>query len=144
MTILRGKRALEAISFHVLSPLRAIAPHLKEMGWFLINWDFEQGVCLTLGKKNRVLLFEFEMPDQTREAYCHTQYFNVQVRDPFAFGELSHEGQTVADVVITNIEKVFSILPRIDRPKISRKTEMREILVNRVLMPSSQVMALNW
>lgn len=133
MPVPRVKRTLEKTAAELFAPLRRAERFL--FGWKLLNWDAEQGLCVTMAKGGAVILIEFEERDEATECYTRTRLFNVVARHMFKAGrELDDEERGMVDVVAAQVAQREGWLPDA-RPAVSRRTDVREILVERVLMP---------
>lgn len=108
-------------------------------GWRLVGWDADQGVSLTLGRGDALLLVEAEARDDARECFARTARFNVVVRRQFAGSEpLDDEERRVAEQVVRILRERERLLPVVERPDASRPSEVREVCVDRVLVPEGR------
>jgi len=108
-------------------------------GWRLVGWDAEQGVSVTLGRGDSLLLVEAEARDEARECYARTARFNVVVRRQFAGArDLTDDERRVADQVVRILGERERLLPVLERPAASRPSEVREVRVDRVLIPEGR------
>jgi DNA repair photolyase len=105
-------------------------------GWRLVGWDAEAGISLTLEKGGRLLLVEIEGRDDTRHCFARTERFNVCVRHAFRADEtLVDEERRVVDQIVGLLRSRASLLPMVERRSTSARTEVREVTVERVLIP---------
>ena len=126
-------RGLDLIARALLAPL--IGGTLPS-GWRLLSWDSEQGLCLTLQHGARTLLVELEQRDDARECYARTVRFNVCVRPVFEPGaRLDDAERRFIDRVVELVRGRERRLPTAERPQTSRVSAVREISVDRALMP---------
>ena len=128
-------RNIEGLAQKLLEPLLQLASPSRT-GWRLLGWDAEQGIQFTLAKGESTLLFELERRDDERDCYARTRRFNVNVRQHFREGApLSDEDHRVAAQVLSILKAREGLLPVLDRPAPSNRAQVREIRVERVLMP---------
>ncbi len=130
------KRRLEHIVGDFLAPLLDGSFALAE--WRLLSWDAEQGVCLTFQKGNTCVLLELEERNDRLDCYARTARFNICVRRQFEDASLSEADRWLVDRVIDLLRAREALLPDVDRPTTSRKTAVREVLVDRVLIPEGK------
>ncbi len=129
------KRHLDEVARRLLSPLLA-APHSRRSGWRLAGWDAEQGVSLFLEGHGRVLLMEFDRRDDGRPCHARTAHFNVTVRRHFEAGApLDRMDRAIADRLVAMIRRRERALELSERPTTARRTMVRCIEVDRVLVP---------
>lgn len=127
------ERGLDAIARHFVAPFHD--PRFAAAGWRLVSWDAEQGICLLFeGHAARVLL-EFERRNDALECYARTARFNVCARRDAGGGEMTDADRRFVDTVIAIVRKREAALPDRPRPPAERKTMVREVLVERLLMP---------
>jgi len=108
-------------------------------GWRLVGWDADQGVSLTLGRGDALLLVEAEARDDARECFARTARFNVVVRRQFAGSEpLDDEERRVAEQVVRILRDRERLMPVEERAVASRSSEVREVRVDRVLVPEGR------
>lgn len=122
----------------LLAPLLAARP--RPDGWRLVGWDVEQGISISLGRGDVVLLVELEPRDETRSCYARTQRFNVCVRRAFDAGTpLFDDDRRAVDQLIKMLALREIHLPAGPRPPATRSgAVVREIEVDRVLMPEGR------
>lgn len=130
------KRELE----HIVSDL--IAPFLDGRfalpGWKLLSWDVEQAICLTFQGPSACILLELEAHNDRLDCYARTNRFNICVRRQFEDEDLTDAHRALVDAVIEVVREREGSLPDPERPAATRKTVVREILVDRVLMPEGK------
>lgn len=125
-------RGIDSVARELLAPFldgRFTAP-----GWKLISWDAEQGVCLTFEGEASCVLLEFEQRNDALDCYTRTTRFNVCARRQLQDPSLTEGDRRFIDRVIAVVREREPLLPQIDRPPASRKTVVREVVVDRVLM----------
>jgi len=130
------KRALELIVGDLLAPF--LAGRLTPPGWRLISWDVEQAICLTFESAWACILLELEGRNDRLDCYARTARFNVCVRRQFEESDLSDADRELVDAVINVIRDREGSLPAPERPAAERKTIVREIEVDRVLIPEGK------
>src|SRR4051812_28223590 len=129
----RAKRELDHIVADLLLPLLQARPAAG--GWRLVNWDVEQGVCITLARGDAWLLVELERRDDARECYARTRIFNVCARRQLQPDlSMTSEERRVVDQLVELVRKREGRLPMAPRPAPARGSEVREIVVDRMLM----------
>jgi DNA repair photolyase len=107
--------------------------------WKLVGWDAEQGISVTLQKGDAVVLVEFEPRSERKKCYARTGRFNVVARRPFEAGrELNTADRAAVDELVSMVDQREGMLPRLERPTTSRKRSIREILVDKVLVPEGR------
>jgi DNA repair photolyase len=130
------KRELEGVVRALLAPVlegRFAAP-----GWKLIAWDAEQGICLTFEREGTWVLLEFEQRNDRLDCYARTRRFNVCARRQFEDLPLSDVDRELVDRVVDLIRAREGMLPDGERPACDSKTVVRQIVVDRVLMPEGK------
>lgn len=125
-------RTLEGIGRELLAPI--LAGQFAASGWTLISWDVEQAICLTFQRGEVCLLLEFEQRNEQLDCYARTRRFNVCVRRQFEDADLSDADRDFVEAVIATLRAREAQLPDPVRAAATRKVEVREILVDRVLM----------
>ncbi len=105
-------------------------------GWKLVDWDAEQGLCLTLARGDTRLLIELEQRDDTLPCYARTKRFNVCARRMTAGSApaMTRDERRVVDRLLELVVAREPLLPSFDRPTIHRRSMVREIQVDRVLV----------
>jgi DNA repair photolyase len=126
------KRALDAIVAELLAPI--LGGRFAADGWNLVSWDAEQGICLTFERGGTWLLLELEQRDESLDCYTRTARFNVCVRRLFSDAQPSDADRRFIDAVVEIVREREATLPQIERPVADRKTIVREILVDRLLV----------
>ncbi|MCC6554369.1 MAG: hypothetical protein IT372_15410 [Polyangiaceae bacterium] len=104
-------------------------------GWHVIGWDAEQGLSLTLGRGRTVLLIELEARDEAIDCHARTRIFNVCARRQFAGEDMDDIDRRAVDQVVALVRRREAKLPSVERPATSRRAAVREITVDRVLIP---------
>lgn len=127
-----ARRTLDAIARDLLAPI--LDGRFSAAGWRLTSWDAEQGICLTFERDGAYILLEFEQRNDRLDCYARSARFNVCVRRQFDDAQLSEADRRFVDDVIALVRGRESSLPDPDRPAASRRTVVREILVDRVLI----------
>jgi len=137
-SLMTGSRNIEGLARTLLAPLLQLTSPSRS-GWRLVGWDAEQGIQFTLSKGSSTLLFELERRDDERDCYGRTGRFNVCIRQQFREGSaLSDEDHRVAAQVLAILKAREGLLPVLDRPATSRSAQVREIHVERVLIPEGE------
>ncbi len=137
MSLLARKRILEDLVSDLLGPL--LKGGGPEPGWKLIGWDAEQGICLTFARGRSVLLLELEGRDEGLDCYARTARFNVCARRQFQpERKLTAAERRLVDSVLRVIGSREDRLPEFERPSTSRRLLVREIEVERMLMPEGR------
>jgi DNA repair photolyase len=103
-------------------------------GWKLAGWDCEQAICLTFERGAACLLIELEQRNDRVDCYARTARFNVCVGRQFEDADLDDADRAFVGAVLGVVRERERSLPAPDRPAAERKTVVREILVDRVLM----------
>src|SRR5439155_3545059 len=113
-------------------------------GWRVVSWDAEQGLALTLQKgdaERGAILMEFEDRDDARDCFARTRRFNVCARRLFDRGAaISDDERRVLEAVVNVVRAVEMRLPMAPPPapdELQTGAEVREILVERALIPES-------
>jgi DNA repair photolyase len=107
-------------------------------GWRLISWDAEQGICLTFEREGACVLLELEERNERLDCYARTASFNICARRQFEDGQLTEAERRLVDSVVAVLREREGLLPRRERPLADRKTVVREILVDRLLIPEGR------
>jgi DNA repair photolyase len=126
------RRELEGIARELLAPF--LDGRFAPADCRLISWDVEQAICVTFERGQSCLLLEFEERNDRLDCYARTARFNVCVRRQFEDAQLSDSDRRFVDAVIAVVREREALLPTAARPDPTRKTVIREILVDRVLM----------
>ncbi|MFC1654719.1 radical SAM protein [Myxococcota bacterium] len=130
------KRYIDEVARDLFAPLLLSPPG---PGWKLVGWDAEQGLCLTFQRDATVILVEFEDRDEQRDCYARTGRFNVCARRQFETGApLTKEDRQLVDSVVAVVREREDRLPDVDRPSTGRRRAVREIRVDRVLIPEGR------
>lgn len=125
---------MEQVLRDLLGPLLHLQ-NPSSTGWRLVGWDGEQGIQLTLGKDGVYLLIELEARNEQRDCHARTERFNICVRRQFEGArELTPEHLRVIDQFVRVIREREGGLPDVERLNATRRAEVREIEVDRVLV----------
>lgn len=130
------RRDLDGVVRELLAPF--LGGQFVSAGWKLISWDAEQGICLTFESAHACVLLELEERNDRLDCYARTARFNVCARRQFEATDLSDADRRLVDSVIAVVRDREALLPDFDRPTTSRRTVVREILVDRVLIPEGR------
>jgi len=130
------KRTLDGVVRQLLEPLWG--DQLASSGWQLVSWDAEQGICLTFENARGCVLVELEERNDRLSCYARTGRFNVCARRQLEGAPLSDADRRFVDGVVAAVKQREAALPSGDRPPTERRTVIREILVDRVLMPEGK------
>ncbi|MBI2395320.1 MAG: radical SAM protein [Deltaproteobacteria bacterium] len=129
------ERGIDELARELLEPLLRARPQPSQ--WRLVAWDAEQGVQVTLGRGDVMLLVELERRDEARDCYARTARFNVCARRTFRadlpLGDAERRAVDAFVAMIRAREVRLPLLP--ERPTTSRGAAVREIEVDRVLIP---------
>ena len=125
-------RGIDAVARELLAPF--IDGRFAAPGWRLITWDCEQALCLTFENDAGCVLLEFEERNDRLDCYARTARFNVCTRRQFDDTPFDDADRAFIDAVIATVRAREGGLPDPERPEGSRKTAVREILVDRLLM----------
>jgi DNA repair photolyase len=126
------RRTLDGIARDLLGPF--LDGTFSLPGWTLISWDAEQAICLTFERPHAVVLIELEERNERLDCYTRTARFNVCVRRQFEDADLDEGDRRFVDAVLATVRERESTLPSIVRAATDRKTVVRQILVDRLLM----------
>ena len=130
------RRPLDGIARELLAPL--LDGRLSAPGWSLLNWDAEQAICVTFDHVRGAVLLELEPRNERLDCYTRTARFNVGVRRQFSDAPLTDADRAFIDRVIAMVREREAALPDLPRPAASRPTLVREIAVDRLLMPEGR------
>ncbi|MGH7786336.1 MAG: radical SAM protein [Candidatus Binatia bacterium] len=125
-------RSVDGVARTLLAPL--LDGRLAASGWRVINWDAEQGICVTLERGTTCLLIELEGRNDQLDCYARTARFNVCVRRQFDDRPLDDADRELVDAVVAMVGRREGRLPAGARAAATRPTQVREVLVDRVLM----------
>lgn len=126
------RRAIDGIARDLLAPF--LDGSFRAAGWTLISWDAEQAICLTFERAGVYVLIEFERRNDQLDCYTRTERFNVCVRRQFEAADLTDADRQFVDAVIAAVRARESALPQVVRATGTRRTIVREITVDRLLM----------
>jgi DNA repair photolyase len=130
------QRGVDGIAREFLAPF--LDGRFASPGWKLINWDAEQAICLTFEREEVCVLLEFEQRNERLDCYARTARFNVCVRRQFEDTPLSEVDRRFVDRVIAAVRDREELLPDVERATTNRKTVVREVRVDRLLMHEGQ------
>jgi DNA repair photolyase len=130
------RRELDRIVGELIAPF--LDGRFALPGWRLISWDVEQAICLTFANESVCILLELEARNDRLDCYARTARFNICVRRQFEDADLSDAHRALVDTVIEVVREREASLPDSERPAPARKTIVREIVVDRVLMPEGK------
>ena len=120
----------------LLGPLLSARP--PPGGWRLASWDVEQGICVTLARGDEWILVELEDRDDDRPCYARTRRFNVCAGPVLAPGQALGAGaRRAVDQLVELVRRREAALPVLPREQAPRGSEVREILVDRALIPQA-------
>ncbi len=128
------RRAVDDVMAELIGPLLEAKPAPEQ--WRLESWDAEQGLQLSLARGDVVVLVELETRDDARACHARTARFNVCARRTFrADLPLGVDERRAVDQLVAMIRSREGRLPVVERQATSRSSAVREIEVDRVLMP---------
>lgn len=125
-------RELDRIAREFLAPV--LDGQFAASGWTLLSWDAEQGISLTFARQRLILLLELEQRNDRLDCYARTARFNICVRRQFEDADLSDADRRFVDDVIALVRAREGALPDPVRATADRKTVVREVRVERLLM----------
>lgn len=106
--------------------------------WRIVGWDTEQGISFSLVRGASWILVELERHNPDRPAYAHTERFNVLARrGGGSRDELGPDGRSLIDRLVSALARAERELPVFERPTSSERAAVREIEVDRALMPEA-------
>jgi DNA repair photolyase len=126
------KRDLDRIARDLLAPF--LDGRFAPAGWKLVSWDCEQALCLTFERAGVCVLIELEQRNDRLDCYTRTARFNVCAGRQFDDADLNDADRSFVEAVIGVVREREASLPAPQRPAAERKTVVREILVDRVLI----------
>jgi len=129
-------RAVDTVARSLFAPI--LHAKASPNGWHVIGWDSEQGLALTLGRGSDALLIELEDRDEAIPCYARTAQFNVCARPQLDVRDMTDEERRIVDRVVDVVRRREGLLPVLERPASSRRAAVREIEVERVLMPEGR------
>ncbi|MEB2312753.1 MAG: radical SAM protein [Sorangiineae bacterium] len=131
MSVERTRRHVDAVARELISPL---LERRAARGWTLAGWDAEQGISLTMTRGARVVLVELERRDESADCYTRTARFNVCARGQFDGAALGDDDRQMLDELVRVVRERELRLPELARPLTSRRSAVREIVVDQVLV----------
>ena len=126
-------RRLDRVSHQLFEPLfhARSAPDV----WKLVSCDSEQGISVVFGRGAEFVLVELEARNTQLDCYARTQHFNVCARSQFTTdGSLSREQRVLVEAVV-RLVRAREAFVEIDDARPPEGGEVREILVDRMLVP---------
>jgi len=129
-------RALDGIARELLAPF--LDGGGIPAGWKLVSWDCEQAICVTFARGDACVRVECEMRNDRLDCYTRTARFNVCVDRLFEENDLDAEDRRMVESVIDILRERETALPDPARPEAERAAEVREIRVDRVLIPEGK------
>ena len=130
------RRPLDAIARQLLAPF--IDGAFAAPGWRLLNWDAEQAICLVFDHARGAVLVELEPRNEQLDCYTRTARFNVCVRRQFSDAQLTDADRSFIDAAIAVVRQREAALPDPERPPADGPVMVREIAVDRLLMPEGR------
>lgn len=130
-------RRLDAVGRALFAPLLLG----RVPGWRVLSWDVEQGLTLTvqaLAEGATPILIELEDRHDARDCHARTGRFNVSARHLFdAVQPLDVNERQFVDRLLIMVRQAELRLPLLppDAPLQPERSQVREILVERALMP---------
>lgn len=131
MSLERTRRHVDAVARELIAPL---LERRGARGWALAGWDAEQGISLTMTRGARVVLVELERRDESADCYARTTRFNVCARGQFDGAALGDDDRRMLDALVRVVRERELRLPELARPLTSRRSAVREIVVDQVLV----------
>lgn len=126
-------RPVDDLMRDLLLPLFAAQPGLTQ--WRLLSWDVDQGLTLTLARGDRHIFVEISARDLSQPCWAHTERFNIVARRPFSGRSLlDKEDRRVVERLVQLVRAREGRLPTFERPTTARRSDVREIEVDRVLV----------
>ena len=105
-------------------------------GWRVVAWEVEQGVALTLRDERTIWVLEFERRDDSLPCAARTNRFNLTLWWPFGDArDLTPEERQVIQRVAERVREWEAATEFPEPVSISRPTLVRQILVDRLLVP---------
>lgn len=108
-------------------------------GFAVLSWDVEHGLSLVLEHLGDVLLLELEARDEDRPCFVRTARFNLNARLMFDRGRpLIRAHVLLVEAIGRMVARREGRLPEPERTATVRRAMLREIRVDRLLMPESR------
>jgi DNA repair photolyase len=120
----------------LIAPL--LGGRVSRSGWRLIGWDAEQGISLSLERHGCVVLVELEQRDDSLDCHARTARFNVCARRQYDSRPLGPADRAMVDSLVGMLREREQRLPTIERSAAQRQAELRQIRVDRVLVPEGR------
>ncbi len=130
------RRGIEEVAGQLLAPFLNDRP--ASSGWNLISWDAEQAICLTFERDGASVLVELEERNDRLDCYTRTARFNVCARRLLEDTPMNEADRRLVDDVVAVVRDREALLPAGERPGAERGTAVREVLVERLLMPEGR------
>jgi DNA repair photolyase len=128
-------RGLDRIVRALFEPLLM---EVKGRPWRILNWDAEQGLSLFVERGDHVILVEFESRDDEKPCYDRTKRFNVLARLLFhRDAPLDDPDRALVEHIIRVVRLREGDLPVAEAPQATRRAELRQVRVERLLMPEA-------
>lgn len=125
-------RAADAAVRELLGPLLTATPTSSQ--WRLLAWDVDQGVTLTLERGDRRVRVEVSARDEGRPCFARTGRFNLAARME-GDGDLDADARRAVEQLVRLLRAREGRLPVLARPAPERRSAVREVEVDRVLVP---------
>jgi DNA repair photolyase len=120
----------------LIAPL--LGGRVSRSGWRLIGWDAEQGISLSLERHGAVVLVELETRDDALDCHARTARFNVCARRQYGSPELGPADRAMVDSLVGMLREREQRLPVVERVSTQRQAELRQIRVDKVLVPEGK------
>ena len=129
------RRGIEDVAHQLLAPF---LEGCTAAGWTLISWDAEQAICATFERAGISILIELEERNDRLDCYTRTERFNVCARRLLENEPMSESDRHLVDTVVAVVRSREASLPGGARPRAERGTLVREVVVDRLLMPEGR------
>ena len=130
------RRFLDAVVRSLFEPLLRRS---GEGSFTVLSWDVEAGLSLVVDHRSQVILIELGDVDESHACFGRTARFNLTARYIFDRDKpLSAASARFVESVLRMIRLREQHLPTPERPTTTRRAMLREILVERLLMPESR------
>ncbi len=136
MTSPPSPRSLDGVARELLAPL--LDGTKVPRGWRLVGWDCEQAISVLLENDRTCISIEAERRNDDLDCYTRTRRFNICVGRQFEDADLDDADRAMVDAVIDVLRQREDGLPEAPREELARGAEVREILVDRLLMPEGK------
>ena len=126
-------RALDTLMTDLLGPL--LREGALSGGWRVVDWDAEQGINLVLGRGDRLLVVDVDERHPDRPAFVHSERFGLSGRPQFEPPRsLLADEQVLLGELAELLRQGEGRLPQFERLPAQRKSMVREVLVERMLI----------